>query len=258
MRPSPYSTAYWGSNMHQDNVIEIKDLCNKLGGITIHEHLNLSVKKGSIMGIIGGSGAGKTTLLRNIIMLLKPTHGSIKLFGQEVVGCSERVAFLIRQRFAMMFQQGALFSSLTVLENILFPMDQFARLDPAFANKLALLKLNLVGLPASAANKYPAELSGGMLKRAAAARALALDPELLLLDEPTSGLDPKSAADFDKLIQELHDMLGLTIVMITHDPQSLERLTDSVAFLGDGKVLACGTLQELKNNPSPVIQSYFS
>ncbi len=240
-----------------ENLIVVEHLCNTLGGVSVHKDLNFTVKQGSIMGIIGGSGAGKTTLFRNILMLLKPTGGSIKLFGQDILRCNEKTAFQLRQRFGVMFQQGALFSGLTVLENILFPITQSGRLDPAFATTLGLLKIKLVGLPPSAAYKYPAELSGGMLKRAAAARSLALDPDLLFLDEPTSGLDPKSAAEFDRLILQLHTMLGLTIVLISHDLDSLARLTDTVAYLGDGKVLACGPLAEVRQNPHPLIQDYF-
>lgn len=243
---------------HDNNIIEVRNLKNVLGGVTVHNHLNFDVKKGSITGIIGGSGAGKTTLFRNILMLLKPTSGSIKLFGQEIINCNEKTATQLRQRFGVMFQQGALFSGLTVLENILFPIQQFGHLKPAFATKLALLKLNLVGLPATAAEKFPAELSGGMLKRAAAARALALDPELLFLDEPTSGLDPKSSHEFDQLILQLHAMLGLTIVTISHDIASLSRLTHSIAFLGEGRVLEVGTFEELKKSQNHIIKDYFS
>jgi len=240
-----------------ENLLEIKDVSNVLGGTLIHEHLNLEVKKGTIMAIIGSSGAGKTTLLQNLLMLLKPTQGSIHMFGEDIVSCSEKVAQQVRQRFGVMFQQCALFSNLTVLENILFPIKQFSRLDSDFAKSLGMLNIRLAGLPESAAHKYPSELSGGMLKRAAAARAIALDPELLLLDEPTSGLDPKSTVDFDDLIMQLRDMLGLTIVMITHDVHSLFHVANQVAFLGEKQVLACGTLKEVKQNPHPLIQSYF-
>ncbi len=239
-------------------IIQIKGLANVLSGVTVHEGLDFEMQRGEIMGIIGGSGSGKTTLLRNIWMLLPPTRGSILLFGEEVVGCSEKKAYQLRQRFGVMFQQGALFSGLTVLENIMFPLLQFADLDTAFMQDLALLKLKLVGLPVTAAQKYPSELSGGMIKRAAAARSLALDPELLFLDEPTSGLDPKSSADFDKLILDLREMLGLSIVIVTHDADSLQRLTNRVAFLGAGKVLACGPVAEVKKNKDPLIQGYFS
>ncbi|MCX7122275.1 MAG: ATP-binding cassette domain-containing protein [Gammaproteobacteria bacterium] len=241
-----------------ESIIEIKGLCNVLGGVRVHDDLNFEMQRGEIMGIIGGSGSGKTTLLRNIWMLLAPTKGSIRLFGEETVGCSEKQAYQLRQRFGVMFQQGALFSGLTVLENVLFPLTEFAHLDPDFAHDLALLKIKLVGLPVTAAQKFPAELSGGMIKRAAAARSLALDPELLFLDEPTSGLDPKSSADFDSLILDLRDMLGLSIVIVTHDAASLQRLTHRVAFLGQGKVLACGPVDEVRRNPNPVIQDYFS
>ncbi len=241
-----------------ERVIEIKGLCNVLNGLTVHQDLNFEVKRGEIMGIIGGSGSGKTTLLRNIWMLLPPTQGSIRLFGEEVVACSERQAYQLRQRFGVMFQQGALFSGLTVLENILFPLKEFSHLEGKLARDLGLLKIKLVGLPLSAAHKLPAELSGGMIKRAAAARALALDPELLFLDEPTSGLDPKSSADFDQLILHLREMLGLTIVIVTHDAGSLKRLTNRVAFLGNGRVLACGPVDEVRQNQDPMIQAYFS
>ncbi len=238
-------------------LIEIKDVSNTLGGVVVHQHLNFEVKKGEVMAIIGGSGAGKTTLLRNILMLLPPTGGSLRLFGVDVLKCNDTVISALRQRFGVMFQQGALFSGLTVLENILFPLQQFAQLSQSLAIELSLLKIKLVGLPVSAAHKLPGELSGGMLKRAAAARALALDPELLILDEPTTGLDPKSSADFDRLLLSLRDMLGLTLVVVSHDVASLERLGGRVAFLGDGKVLAVGSLDEVRNNPHPMIRSYF-
>lgn len=238
-------------------LIEIDDLSNTLGGVVVHDHLNLQVEKGEIMAIIGGSGAGKTTLLRNILMLLQPTGGSLRLFGVDVLKCNDTMISELRQRFGVMFQQGALFSGLTVLENILFPLQEFARLPQSLAIELGLLKIKLVGLPVSAAHKLPGELSGGMLKRAAAARALALDPELLILDEPTTGLDPKSSADFDRLLLNLRDMLGLTLLVVSHDVASLERLGGRVAFLGEGKVLAVGTLGEVRNHPHPIIRSYF-
>jgi phospholipid/cholesterol/gamma-HCH transport system ATP-binding protein len=241
-----------------ESIIEVKGLCNVFNGIMVHDDLDFAMQRGEIMGIIGGSGSGKTTLLRNIWMLLPPTRGSIRLFGEEIVGCSEKKTYQLRQRFGVMFQQGALFSGLTVLENILFPLNEFSDLEAQFARDLALLKINLVGLPMTAAQKYPAELSGGMIKRAAVARSLALDPELLFLDEPTSGLDPKSSADFDRLVLELRDMLGLSMVIVTHDATSLERLTDRVAFLGQGKVLACGPVKEVSKNSHSLIQAYFS
>jgi phospholipid/cholesterol/gamma-HCH transport system ATP-binding protein len=241
-----------------ETIINIRGLTNILNGVKVHDRLNFNVHRGEIIGIIGGSGSGKTTLLRNILMLLRPNAGSIRLFDEEVIDCSEKTSHNLRHRFSVMFQQGALFSNLTVLENVLFPLHEFSHLPADFAQDLALLKLKLVGLPPTAAHLRPSELSGGMQKRAAAARALALDPELLFLDEPTSGLDPKSSADFDSLILELRDMLGLTIVIITHDSASLERLTDRVAFLGAGKVLVCGPVTEIKADPHPLIQAYFA
>jgi phospholipid/cholesterol/gamma-HCH transport system ATP-binding protein len=238
--------------------IEIKGLVNRLGGKKIQDGLELSVPRGEILGIIGGSGSGKTTLMRSILMLLKPTKGSIKVFGSEITRCSPKEANAIRRRWGVLFQQNALFSSLSVLENVRFPLRTFTQLPQETQEKIALLKIALSGLPQDAAVKYPSELSGGMEKRAALARAIALDPELLFLDEPTAGLDPKSAAEFDELILNLHRGLGLTVIIITHDITSLSRVASKVAFLGEGKVLAVAPLAELKKNSHPVIQDYFS
>lgn len=239
-------------------IIEIKGLKNYLGGKWVHSDVNLTVNKGEIMAIIGGSGSGKTTILRSILMLLKPTAGSICVFGQNIEGMDEQTANALRRRWGMLFQHSALFSVMTVLENIMFPMQELATLDKSFMNELALLKLALVGLPLDAANKYPSELSGGMQRRAAAARAIAMDPELLFLDEPTSGLDPISAKLFDKLIVFLRDTLDLTIVIISHDIESLKRTTDRVAFIGDGEVLSVQPIDELMKNKHPLIADYFS
>lgn len=238
--------------------IEIKGLVNQLGGKKIQDGLELSVSRGEILGVIGGSGSGKTTLLRSILMLLKPTKGSIKVFGLDITRCSPSEANAVRHRWGVLFQQNALFSSLNVLENVQFPLRTFTRLPTHMQEKIALLKIVLSGLPQDAAVKYPSELSGGMEKRAALARAIALDPELLFLDEPTAGLDPKSAAEFDTLILNLRRGLGLTVVIITHDMDSLSRIADRVAFLGEGKVLAVAPLAELKKNTHPSIQNYFS
>lgn len=190
-------------------------------------------------------------------MLLKPTGGDIKIFGQDISTLSTRKANKLRQRWGMLFQHSALFSAMTVLENITFPMREFTQLDKRFMEKLAMLKLALVGLPEESASKYPAELSGGMQRRAAAARAIAMDPELLFLDEPTTGLDPRGARQFDELILFLRKTLNLTIVMISHDLESLKS-TDRVAFVGSGKILAVEPLKELMKNPHPLIAEYFS
>lgn len=239
-------------------VIEIKGLKNFLGGKWVHSDVNLTVNKGEILAIIGGSGSGKTTILRSILMLLKPTAGSISVFGKNISTLNSDGAVALRQRWGMLFQHSALFSAMTVLENIMFPMQELANLDQAFMQKLALLKIALVGLPIDTANKYPSELSGGMQRRAAAARAIAMDPELLFLDEPTSGLDPLSAKQFDHLIVFLRDTLGLTIVIISHDIESLKRTTDRVAFIGDGEVLSVQPINDLMKNKHPLIAEYFS
>jgi phospholipid/cholesterol/gamma-HCH transport system ATP-binding protein len=239
-------------------VIEIKGLKNQLGGQWVHTDVNLNVVKGEILAIIGGSGSGKTTILRSLLMLLKPTAGSIKIFGQDISNLDTQQSLLLRRRWGMLFQHSALFSSMTVLENVMFPMREFTNLDPEFMYELALLKIVLVGLPKEAAGKLPSELSGGMQRRAAAARAIAMDPELLFLDEPTTGLDPLSARRFDELIVFLRDSLKLTIVMVSHDIESLKRTTDRVAFIGEGKILSVEPIQELMKNKNNIIADYFS
>jgi len=241
----------------QDPIIEITGLKNYLGGQWVHSDVNLTVKKEEILAIIGGSGSGKTTILRSLLMLLKPTAGSIKIFGEELAGLPENKANAIRRRWGMLFQHSALFSAMTVLENIMFPMQEFTALEQKFMEKLAMLKLALVGLPKDAAGKFPSELSGGMQRRAAAARAIAMDPELLFLDEPTTGLDPHSARQIDELVLFLRNALHLTIVMISHDIESL-RIADRVAFIGEGKILCAAPLEELMKNPHPLIADYFS
>ncbi|MCE3043658.1 ABC transporter ATP-binding protein [Legionella sp. 16cNR16C] len=238
-------------------VIEVTGLKNKLGGHWVHKNVNLTVNQGEILAIIGGSGSGKTTILRSLLMLLKPTEGEIKIFGQDISTLSVRKANTLRQRWGMLFQHSALFSAMTVLENITFPMREFTAMDKQFMEKLAMLKLSLVGLPEESASKYPSELSGGMQRRAAAARAIAMDPELLFLDEPTTGLDPRGARQFDELILFLRKTLNLTVVMISHDLESLKS-TDRVAFIGNGEVLAVEPLKELMKNPHPLIAEYFS
>lgn len=239
-------------------VIEIKGLKNVLGGHTVHSDVNLTVEKGEILAIIGGSGSGKTTILRCLLMLLQPTAGSIKVFGEDIKTLDDHQAFLLRRRWGMLFQHSALFSAMTVLENIMFPMHEFTTMDKDIMQELALLKLSLVGLPSEASAKYPSELSGGMQRRAAAARAIAMDPELLFLDEPTTGLDPRSARLFDDLIVFLRDSLNLTVVMISHDIESLKRTTDRVAFVGDGKILSVEPIDKLMKNQNPMIAEYFS
>ena len=240
-----------------DPVIVVRDLQTRFGETIIHQHLDLTVQRGEIVALVGGSGSGKTTLLRAIILLLEPSAGSIQLFGQEIVGISESVAFRLRRRFGMLFQQGALFSSLNVRENVAMPLREHTRLPARRINEVADLKIALAGLPADAGNKLPGELSGGMLKRAALARALALDPALLFLDEPTAGLDPVSAGAFDELVVQLKESLGLTVVMVTHDLDTLWQATDRVAFLGERRVIGYAPMAELTRAEHPLIQAYF-
>lgn len=239
-------------------IIEIQGLKNFLGNQWVHQDINLEVRKGEIFAIIGGSGSGKTTILRSLLMLLKPTAGSIKIFGQDILHLSGSEKDRLRHRWGMLFQHSALFSTLTVLENIQFPMQEFTHLSSQFMQKLALLKIAQVGLPKEAAHKFPSELSGGMQRRAAAARAIAMDPELLFLDEPTTGLDPVSARLFDELILFLRDTLKLTVVMISHDLESLAKITDRIAFIGEGKVLAIAPFDKLRENKHSLIADYFS
>ncbi|HIG0328459.1 TPA: ABC transporter ATP-binding protein [Legionella pneumophila] len=242
----------------REPVIEIKGMKNCLGGQWVHTDINLTVERGEILAIIGGSGSGKTTILRSLLMLLKPSAGSIKVFGEEIYNLNAEQAFRLRRRWGMLFQHSALFSAMTVLENVMFPMREFTALDQDFMKELALLKITLVGLSKEAAVKYPSELSGGMQRRAAAARAIAMDPELLFLDEPTTGLDPRGARLFDDLVVFLRDALNLTIVMVSHDIESLKRTTDRVAFVGDGKILSIEPINELMKNKNPLIAEYFS
>lgn len=239
-------------------VIEVKHLYNQFGDQMIHQDINFTIERGEIIGIIGGSGSGKTTLLRCLLMLLKPTRGEIRIFGCDITQMPFNEAQKIQRRWGVLFQQSALFAAMTVLENVMFPLGIFTHLDKTRQRELALLKIGLSGLPQKAASKYPSELSGGMLKRAALARALIMDPELLFLDEPTSGLDPESSRSFDDLISRLRDYLNLTIVMITHDVKSLTNVCDEAIFLGDKKLIAKASVSELMKNPNPLIQAYFA
>lgn len=241
-----------------ENIIEVRGLQNHLGGHWVHEDLNLTIARGEIVAIIGGSGCGKTTLLRSILHLLKPTAGEVSVFGVDIVRASERALLSVQKRWGVMFQTGALFSSLTVLENVLYVLHEYAALSHHTKKELAQLKIALTGLEQDAAYKYPAELSGGMRKRASLARAIALDPELVFLDEPTAGLDPKSAGDLDALILQMRKTLGLTFVMVTHDLDTLWTVPDRVIFIGEGRVLAAEPMPTLYHNPHPLIRDYFS
>ena len=240
-----------------EDIIRIEHLYNSFGTHVIHEDLNMTVKKGELIALVGGSGSGKTTLLRTIIMLQKPVKGQIYLLDEPVWGSSLTEEQSLRKKFGMLFQSGALFSSLTVLENIMVPLQVHTKLSRKDMEEVAMLKLTLAGLQPQAANLLPKDISGGMIKRAGLARALALDPALLFLDEPTAGLDPVSASEFDQLMKQLKESLNLTIVMVTHDLDSIWAISDRVAFLGNKTLLACEPIQDLINDTNPLIQHYF-
>ena len=241
-----------------DFVIRVKGLRNSFGEAVIHEGLDLDVRRGEILGVVGGSGTGKSVLMRSIIGLQTPDAGTISVFGDETIGREETDAVDIRKRWGVLFQGGALFSTLTVAENVEVPLREFyPELDQALLDEIAAYKVVMTGLPANAGPKFPAELSGGMRKRAGLARALALDPELLFLDEPTAGLDPIGAAAFDDLTRSLQKTLGLTVFLITHDLDSLYAICDRVAVLADRKVIAVGTIDELLALDHPWIEEYF-
>jgi phospholipid/cholesterol/gamma-HCH transport system ATP-binding protein len=238
-------------------VIDIRALHTRYGPAVVHEDVSLRVEPGEIFALVGGSGCGKSTLLRAIIMLLQPVSGSIKVFGKEVIGLGDEQALPLRRRWGVMFERGALFSALTVAENVAMVLREHTDLSPRMIAEVAALKIALTGLPAEAGAKYPSELSGGMRKRAALARAIALDPELLFLDEPTAGLDPLSASGIDDLVRSLRDTLGLTIMMVTHDLDLLWRTADRVAVLDKGKILGVGTMTELSRLDHPLVREYF-
>jgi phospholipid/cholesterol/gamma-HCH transport system ATP-binding protein len=239
----------------EDVVIRVRGLVTRFGAHPIHEGLDLDAYRGEILGVVGGSGAGKSVLLRAIVGLNRRAAGRIEVLGQDVAALSERELMALQQRWGVLFQNGALFSGLTVAENVAVPLKEHRGLSPTLIAEISALKIALVGLPPDAGAKYPAQLSGGMRKRAALARALALDPEILFLDEPTAGLDPIAAAGFDELISSLRSSLGLTVFMVTHDLDSLEAICDRIAVLVDRRV-SVGTLAEHMKNPHPWIQEY--
>lgn len=243
---------------HRDDpLIRARDLVVGFGTQIVLDHLSIDLRPGEILGVVGASGAGKSVLLRTIIGLIAKQHGSIEIMGTNVDSASEEETRAIARRWGILFQQGAMFSSLTVLQNIQFPMRENLQLSERLLEELATAKLEMVGLDARDGNKFPSEISGGMTKRAALARALALDPELVFLDEPTSGLDPISAQEFDTLIRTLQQTLGLTVFMVTHDLNSLHSVCDRIAALADGKVVAEGTMSVMLASEHPWVKAYF-
>lgn len=238
-------------------VISVRGLVTRLGGKVIHDHLDLDVKRGEVLGVVGGSGSGKSVLLRSIVGLIKPVEGEICVLGKPLKELNDQELRALEIRWGVLFQEGALFSSQTVAENIQIPLREYTDLPQELMDEIAAMKLSLVGLPPDTAMKHPAELSGGMKKRAALARALALDPELLFLDEPTSGLDPIAANHFDELLSDLHKSLNLTVFMVTHDLNTLKATTDRIAVLVD-KTVKIGTIETLVDDPHPWIQEYFN
>jgi phospholipid/cholesterol/gamma-HCH transport system ATP-binding protein len=240
-----------------DIAICVRDLVVAFGEKVILDKLNLDVRRGEVLGFVGGSGTGKSVLTRTILGLVQKRSGMIEVFGQSLDGLERFEAKKLERRWGVLFQHGALFSGLTVGQNIQVPMREYLDLSQGLMDELAMLKIEMVGLPRDAAMKFPSELSGGMIKRAALARALALDPDILFLDEPTSGLDPIGAADFDDLIRTLQKTLGLTVFMVTHDLDSLYSICDRIAALADKKIIATGTIQDMLAADHPWLKEYF-
>jgi phospholipid/cholesterol/gamma-HCH transport system ATP-binding protein len=238
-------------------VLRARDVVVSFGRKTILDHLNLDVYRGEVLGFVGGSGAGKSVLMRTIIGLIQKSQGTIEVFGQDLDAATEEELVSVEQRWGILFQQGALFSSLNVRQNVQFPIREYLDVSERLMDEIAVAKLEMVGLSADVQEKYPSELSGGMIKRVALARALALDPELVFLDEPTSGLDPIGAGEFDELIRTLQRTLGLTVYMVTHDLDSLHAICDRIAVLAGGKVILTGTMQDMLASEHPWLKAYF-
>ncbi|QGZ60428.1 ABC transporter ATP-binding protein [Paraburkholderia acidisoli] len=238
-------------------VIEVQNLTKRYGRNIVHQHLNLEIRRGEIVTLVGGSGSGKTTLVRQILGLEQPTSGTIKMFGEDIATIGAEQARLMRTRTGMLFQQGALFSSLTVFDNIAQPVRELGKVPPDLLRDIVMLKLEMVGLPCKHASKMPAALSGGMIKRVGLARAIVLEPELLFLDEPTAGLDPRSSDEVVDLISTLHRALGLTVVLVTHDLDAMVALSTRVAVLAERRVLVAAPVEEAASVDHPFIREYF-
>jgi phospholipid/cholesterol/gamma-HCH transport system ATP-binding protein len=240
------------------HVIKVEGLKTQFGDFVVHENLDLNVRENEILGVVGGSGTGKSVLMRAIIGLKRPSAGTVHVFDEDYYHADDRAREAIEQRWGVLFQGGALFSSMTVAQNVMAPIREHLQLPEELAQDIAALKISMSGLPEEAGAKFPSELSGGMRKRAGLARALALDPEIVFLDEPTAGLDPIGAAKFDELIVNLKESLGLTVFMVTHDLDTLHATCDRVAVLAEKRVIACGPLDEVRRTDHPWIQEYFS
>jgi len=240
-----------------NTIISISNVVTKFGNSVVHEDVNLSIRQGEIYGLLGGSGSGKSTLLKEMTMLLRPYAGEVTVLGHNLSSITRDNASQLRHQWGVLFQGGALYSSLTVAENVQIKLIEYTKLPLKLIKDIVRMKINMVGLPQSAGKLYPAELSGGMIKRAALARALVMDPKLLFLDEPSSGLDPVGAEAFDNLILELRELLDLTVVMVTHDIDTIWTIVDRFAVLGDKKVIAEGSLQQVLDNPHPIIEEFF-
>lgn len=238
-------------------IIEAHDIVTVLGENLIHDHISCTIRKNEIYALLGGSGSGKSTLLREMILLQRPQSGQLNVLGFDLTSITPLDAQNLRRQWGVLFQSGALYSSLSVGENIAMLYREYTDLTPNLINELVALKIDLVGLPPHARHLYPSQLSGGMIKRAALARALALDPKLLFLDEPTSGLDPLGSRQFDTLIRQLRDLLGLTVVMVTHDLDTIHHIVDRFALLGEKKVIAEGTLEEVLQIHHPIVDYFF-
>ncbi|KPP85873.1 MAG: putative ABC transport system ATP-binding protein [Rhodobacteraceae bacterium HLUCCO07] len=244
--------------MTGEPVISVRDLTTRFGATVVHDGLNLDVFRGEVLGVVGGSGTGKSVLLRSIVGLKRPSAGQITVLGTDVLTADPARLHAVQNRWGVMFQDGALFSSLTVRENVAAPMRERLGIDAQTRTALADLRIAMVGLPATAGGLYPSELSGGMRKRAGLARALALDPEIVFLDEPTAGLDPIGASEFDALIIALQRALGLTVFLVTHDLDTLHATCDRIAVLAGGKVLVAGTMAEMLHVEDPWVHAYFN
>lgn len=242
----------------QTPAIRVRGLINRFGTHTVHNGLDLDVRQGEVIGVIGPSGCGKSVLLRAIVGLRPPQGGTVEVFGEDLSKLPQADRQRVEQSWGVMFQDGALFSNLTVLENVMVPLKEHIKMSKSLMEELALMKIRMAGLEHEAAGKFPSDLSGGMRKRAALARALVLDPALLFLDEPTAGLDPVTAGRFDALVRELQKAMGLTVFLVTHDLDTLAATCDRIVVLGERRVLALGTMPELRENPHDWIQDYFS